>query len=97
MALRRRPRRYLVKGPDGQELVVPSLDDLRGLYERGFLADDDLVRSESAKVWVRAGNMPALHGVRVRVGGRIESKERADRFVADLARESGVKGTAMVE
>ena len=56
--------RYHVRNARGEELVVPSLRDLHDLYTHGFLADDDLVRSDRATVWVRAGAMPALHGVR---------------------------------
>ncbi len=56
--------RYHVKNAGGEELVVPSLRDLHRLYTDGFLADDDLVRSDTAAVWVRAGAMPALRGVR---------------------------------
>jgi hypothetical protein len=58
--------RYLVRNRQGEELVVPSLGDLHALYAQGFLADDDLVRSERSDRWVRAGAMPALHGVRLR-------------------------------
>ncbi len=58
--------RYLVRDGQGRELVVPSLADLHRLYEGGFLADDDLVRAETARRWVRVGEMPALHGVRDR-------------------------------
>jgi hypothetical protein len=58
--------RYHVKDADGRELVVPTLGDLHALYDRGFLADDDLVRSETSDRWVRAGAMPALVGVRLR-------------------------------
>ena len=47
-------------------LTVPNLADLATLYDQGFLADDDLVRAETATRWVRAGAMPALHGVRLR-------------------------------
>ena len=56
--------RYRVKSAQGEELIVPTLRDLHRLYSDGFLTVDDLVRSESATVWVRAGAMPALHGVR---------------------------------
>ncbi len=56
--------RYHVKNARGEELVVPSLHDLHRLYADGFLTDDDLVRSDRAAAWVRAGAMPALHGVR---------------------------------
>jgi hypothetical protein len=56
--------RYRVKNAAGEELIVPNLRDLHRLYTDGFLSDDDLVRSERATTWVRAGAMPALHGVR---------------------------------
>jgi hypothetical protein len=56
--------RYHVRNSEGQELVCPTLADLHGLYNQGFLADDDLVRAETSERWVRVGNMPALHGVR---------------------------------
>lgn len=56
--------RYHVRNAAGEELVVPTLRDLHDLYAHGFLGDDDLVRSETAARWVRAGAMPALHGVR---------------------------------
>jgi hypothetical protein len=58
--------RYHVKNGAGEELTVPTLGDLATLYQQGFLSDDDLVRAESATRWVRAGAMPALHGVRLR-------------------------------
>jgi hypothetical protein len=58
--------RYHVRNARGEELVVPSLAVLHDLYEHGFLADDDLVRSETSARWVRAGTLPALHGVRER-------------------------------
>jgi hypothetical protein len=56
--------RYVVRNAAGEELVVPSLADLHALYTHGFLADDDLVRQERSQAWVRAGEMPALHGAR---------------------------------
>jgi hypothetical protein len=56
--------RYHVRNADGEELVVPTLRDLHDLYVHGFVGDDDLVRAETATRWVRAGAMPALHGVR---------------------------------
>jgi hypothetical protein len=58
--------RYRVRNAQGEELVVPSLSVLHDLYTHGFLGDDDLVRSESSSRWVRAGSLPALHGVRAR-------------------------------
>ena len=57
---------YRVRSAGGEELVVPSLAVLHDLYDHGFLADDDLVRAETATRWVRAGSLPALHGVRER-------------------------------
>jgi hypothetical protein len=62
--------RYHVRNATGEELTVPTLADLATLYAGGFLADDDLVRAESATRWVRAGAMPALHGVRLRQRSR---------------------------
>ncbi len=56
--------RYRVRNASGDELVVPTLRDLHRLYSDGFLTDEDLVRAENATVWVRAGAMPALGGVR---------------------------------
>ncbi len=63
---RARRMRYRVRGPDGGELVVPSLAVLHDLYDHGFLGDDDLVRAETSTRWERAGSLPALHGVRER-------------------------------
>lgn len=60
--------RYHVRNAAGEELVVPSLDDLHALYTRGFLADDDLVRGDTSDRWVPVGSMPALHGVRSQRG-----------------------------
>jgi hypothetical protein len=58
--------RYFVRNPNGEEVVVPTLGDLHALYSQGFVADEDLVRAETSDRWVRAGAMPALHGVRLR-------------------------------
>jgi len=58
------PKRYLVRSPDGRELVCPSLADLHALYTQRFLTDDDLVKQEGAAEWRALGRMPALHGVR---------------------------------
>jgi hypothetical protein len=57
---------YRVRNAAGEELVVPSLAVLHDLYDHGFLSDDDLVRAENATRWIRAGALPALHGVRER-------------------------------
>lgn len=58
--------RYHVRDRSGQELIVPSLADLHGLYAQGFLEDEDLVRADNSDRWIRAGRMPALAGVRLR-------------------------------
>ncbi len=58
--------RYHVRNAQGDELLVPSLTVLHDLYVHGFLGDDDLVRSETSARWIRAGSLPALHGVRER-------------------------------
>jgi len=57
---------YRVRNAAGEELIVPSLEVLHDLYEHGFFTDDDLVRSETATRWERAGSLAALHGVRER-------------------------------
>ncbi len=56
--------RYHVRNAEGEELVCPSLADLHALYNQGFLTDEDFVRADNSQRWVRAGNMPALRGVR---------------------------------
>lgn len=57
--------RYHVRDQLGQELIVPSLADLHGLYTHGFLDDEDYVRAENSERWVKAGRMPALAGIRL--------------------------------
>ena len=79
--------RYHVKNAQGEELVVPTLRDLHRLYTDGFLGDEDLVRSERAAVWVRAGAMPALHGVREL---RSDPKKMALLLVAAIAVATGI-------
>ena len=68
MTARVKAMRYHVRNAEGQELVVPSLAVLHDLYDHGFLGDEDLVRADSSTRWVRAGSLPALHGVRERRG-----------------------------
>ncbi len=58
--------RYFVRSPRGEELTCPTLGDLAALYAQGFLEDDDLVRAERSQRWVRAGDLPALRGLRER-------------------------------
>jgi hypothetical protein len=79
--------RYHVRNASGEELVVPSLRDLHDLYNHGFLADDDLVRSERATAWIRAGAMPALHGVREL---RADPKKMALLLAAAIAVATGI-------
>ncbi len=74
MRLRKPPMRYHVRNALGEELLVPSLEDLHRLYTHGFLSDEDLVRADTARHWVRAGGMPALHGVRER---RLDARKMA--------------------
>jgi hypothetical protein len=72
-------KRYVIRNAEGQELVCPSLADLHALYSQGFLTDDDQVRLEGSERWVRAGSMPALHGVRQR---RADPRKMAYLLVA---------------
>jgi hypothetical protein len=79
--------RYRVRNALGEELVVPSLSVLHDLYSHGFLADDDLVRSETSSRWVRAGALPALHGVRER---RADPRKVALLALAAAAAVAGI-------
>jgi hypothetical protein len=79
--------RYHVRNARGEELVVPTLRELHDLYAHGFLEDDDLVRSDSATRWVRAGAMPALHGVREL---RADPRKMAALFAAVVALAAGI-------
>jgi hypothetical protein len=62
--------RYLVRDREGRELTVPSLADLRALHRHGFLAEEDLVRRETAERWERAGELLGAPGPRRRGGQR---------------------------
>jgi hypothetical protein len=73
--------RYVVRNARGEELVVPSLDDLRALYTQGFLDDGDEVRQERAAEWIPVGQFSALHGVRE---ARRESPARVGAIVLAL-------------
>jgi len=79
--------RYHVRNAQGEELVVPTLHDLHRLYADGFLGDDDLVRSETSARWVRAGSLPALHGVREE---RADWKKVAILLLAAVALATGI-------
>jgi hypothetical protein len=78
--------RYLVRNAQGEELVVPSLSALHDLYVHGFLGDEDLVRAETATLWVRAGALPALHGVREK---RSDPRKLAVLVAAAIAAVAG--------
>jgi hypothetical protein len=77
----RKQTRYVVRNRRSEELLVPSLDDLRALYQQGFLDDADQVRQERAERWTTMGQFPALHGVRE---GRFENPTRAGILLAAL-------------
>lgn len=83
----RKRMRYLVRNAGGEELLVPSLTVLHDLYVHGFLADDDLVRAETSPRWIRAGALPALHGIRER---RADPRKVALLVVAAAALAAGV-------
>lgn len=86
-ATRRPPRRYLVRGAEGKELLCPSLADLHGLYQQGFLTDDDQVKAEGAGEWTPVGRFPALHGARTR---RREPRQMALLLAAVAALSLGL-------
>ncbi len=73
--------RYVVRNARGEELVVPSLGDLRALYTQGFLDDADEVRQERSTRWTPVGAFSALHGVRA---ARFESPARVTAFMVAL-------------
>jgi len=79
--------RYRVRNAQGDELLVPSLTVLHDLYVHGFLGDDDLVRSETSARWIRAGSLPALHGVRER---RADPRKMALIVIAAAALAAGI-------
>jgi hypothetical protein len=83
----RKRMRYLVRNARGEELLVPSLTVLHDLYVHGFLADDDLVRAETSPRWIRAGALPALHGIRER---RADPRKVALLVAAAAALAAGV-------
>lgn len=63
--MRRIATRYVVRNPRGEELIVPSLSDLRALYAAGFLVDGaDLIRRERSTEWTPVARFAALQGVR---------------------------------
>lgn len=94
--MRRITTRYVVRNQRGEELLVPSLADLRALYAGGFLQDGaDLVRRERSEEWAPVATFPALQGVRE---GRRESPFRVTVVVAvgmALAVAIGVMATRL--
>lgn len=57
--------RFHIRNQDG-ELEVGSLAELRTLYLRQFVSDDDEVRREGSERWVKAGQMPDLRSAKPR-------------------------------
>ncbi len=51
--------RQIVKTKDG-ELTYGSMVEVRGLYEQGFIAPDDLIRAEDSSRWVKASTLGTL-------------------------------------
>lgn len=48
------------------ELTVQSYAELRTLYQRQFLSDEDEVRREGSHRWVKAGQMADLRAIKPR-------------------------------
>jgi hypothetical protein len=57
--------KYLIRSEHG-ELKVQSYAELRTLYQRQFISDEDEVRKEGSDRWVKAGKMPDLRAIRPR-------------------------------
>ena len=57
--------RYIVRS-EGHELTVESLRELRTLYLRQFVGDEDEVRREGTDRWQKAGLMPDLQSAKPR-------------------------------
>ncbi len=58
-------RRYHIRNGEG-ELVVSSYAELRMLYSRQFIDDEDEVRREGSDTWVKAKELPDLRLIRPR-------------------------------
>ena len=61
----KQPPRYLIRVPGGKDLACPSL----GIWSPStgaFSATTTWSRQERAPCWIRAGDLPALHGARER-------------------------------
>lgn len=57
--------KFYVRNEHG-ELVVPTYGELRKLYEKQFIDDEDEVRREGSDRWIKAGQMPELREARPR-------------------------------
>ncbi len=55
--------KFQIRTRDG-ELTVGSYAELRVLYQRQFVGDDDEVRREGSDRWVKAGTMPDLQAIK---------------------------------
>jgi len=51
---------------EGRELAVGSMAELRTLYRRQFISDDDEIRREGSDRWQKAGAFPDLRSARPR-------------------------------
>jgi hypothetical protein len=49
----------------GGELTVGSQKEFLLLWQRGVIADDDLVRREGQEQWTAAGELPWIRGMRL--------------------------------
>src|SRR5437870_5507972 len=47
----------------GGELTVPSQKEFLVLWQRGVIAPDDLVKRDGVERWVRAADLPWIHGM----------------------------------
>ena len=57
--------RYHVRNEHG-ELEVATYAELRTLYARSFIGDEDEIRKDGSDRWVKAGAMPDLRIIRPR-------------------------------
>ncbi len=57
--------KYQVRNANGQ-LTVGSYAELRTLYHRQFISDDDEICREGSDQWIKAGNMPDLKAIKPR-------------------------------
>jgi len=55
--------RYFVRNQHG-ELTVKDYAELRTLYHRQFIGDEDEIRRDGSERWVKAGSMPDLRVIK---------------------------------